>query len=273
MSELSRFAAADLSNFYLDVAKDRLYISAVDDARRRSCQTVLDACLIGLSKAVAPILPHLAEDAWQNIPYRELGSVDVTDSVFEGGWPSHLQSFPDHDVGRWDLVRRLRDDVNKVAEVARNDKLIGATLDAEVYVYAPDEADRAVLDGLRHDENLIHPPVLSNGVDDLRTTLMMSRVILLDDAEAVRAACEDERYAAVGERTGFTLAVGRAKGRKCGRCWFYHEPAEEDESPYGDICPRCTAAVSSWERRTGQAFVLEQEATQTQESGDKQPAV
>lgn len=64
-NELLRFATSDLSNFYLDVAKDRLYISSTDDFRRRSCQTVIQACLEGLSKCVAPILPHLAEDIWQ----------------------------------------------------------------------------------------------------------------------------------------------------------------------------------------------------------------
>ena len=65
VNELLRFASADLSNFYLDIAKDRLYISSTDDFRRRSCQTVLQACLEGFAKAMAPILPHMAEDIWQ----------------------------------------------------------------------------------------------------------------------------------------------------------------------------------------------------------------
>ena len=65
VNELLRFTSTDLSNFYLDVAKDRLYISATNDFRRRSCQTVLNACIEGLAKAIAPILPHMAEDIWQ----------------------------------------------------------------------------------------------------------------------------------------------------------------------------------------------------------------
>ena len=65
VNEILRFATADLSNFYLDVAKDRLYISASDDFRRRSCQTVLHACIEGFAKAIAPIIPHMAEDIWQ----------------------------------------------------------------------------------------------------------------------------------------------------------------------------------------------------------------
>merc|ERR1719276_816142 len=92
VQELLRFATADLSNFYLDVAKDRLYISAIDDARRRSCQTVIHACLEGYAKALAPILPHMAEDIWQNLPYDA-----ATSSVFEGGIPEYLTSFEEHE--------------------------------------------------------------------------------------------------------------------------------------------------------------------------------
>ncbi len=104
--ELLRFATADLSNFYLDVAKDRLYISAIDDFRRRSCQTVLHACLEGFTKAIAPILPHMAEDIWQNLPY-----TNESTSVFEGGWPSNLMEFPEYDTERWEFILNLRDDV------------------------------------------------------------------------------------------------------------------------------------------------------------------
>lgn len=171
IQELLRFASADLSNFYLDIAKDRLYISSIDDARRRSCQTVLHACLEGFAKAVAPVLPHMAEDIWQNLPYEV-----TTESVFEGGWPTHLMEFPEYDVDQWSMVRGLRDDVNKVMEVARNDKLIGASLDAAAFVFVADEETRQTLKKLENDKNLIYPPVKTNGVDDLRTALMLSQV-------------------------------------------------------------------------------------------------
>ena len=82
-SLLQQFAVSDLSNFYLDLAKDRLYISAPDEPRRRSCQTVLAQVLRTFSAALAPILPHMAEDIWQNLPY-DAGHK----SVFEGGWPA-----------------------------------------------------------------------------------------------------------------------------------------------------------------------------------------
>ncbi len=169
--ELLRFASSDLSNFYLDVAKDRLYISGINDPRRRSCQTVIHACLEGFAKAISPILPHMAEDIWQNLPYDK-----PTESVFEGGWPKELMSFPEYDAEQWSMVRSLRDDVNKMLELARSDKIVGASLDAAAYVYVPDEETRAILDKLDGDRDLITPPQKTNGVDELRTTLMLSQV-------------------------------------------------------------------------------------------------
>ncbi len=127
-----RFATADLSNFYLDVAKDRLYISAVNNSRRRSCQTVIHALLEGLAKSVTPNLPHMAEDIWQNLPYKAEGD---DSSVFEGGISEELVSYPEFDAARWNLVRDVRIDVNQVLEVARQDKLVGASLDAAAYIH------------------------------------------------------------------------------------------------------------------------------------------
>lgn len=172
--EILRFASSDLSNFYLDVAKDRLYISGINDPRRRSCQTVIHACLEGFAKSIAPILPHMAEDIWQNLPYDT-----ATESVFESGWPKDLMEFPDHDVKQWDLVRSLRDDVNKMLELARNDKLVGASLDAAAVVYVPDEEIRNILNGLDGDRDLVSPPIKTNGVDELRTALMLSQVSIV----------------------------------------------------------------------------------------------
>merc|ERR1712113_901337 len=79
----------------------------------------------------------MAEDIWQNLPYEK-----STESVFEGGWPNDLMAFPEHDADQWAMVRSLRDDVNKVLESARNDKLVGASLDAAAYVYVLDEESK-----------------------------------------------------------------------------------------------------------------------------------
>lgn len=248
VQELLRFASADMSNFYLDVAKDRLYISAINDARRRSCQTVIHALLEGYAKALAPILPHMAEDIWQNLPYTK-----ATESVFEGGWPEALTKFEDFDADKWDFVRSLRDDVNKVLEIARSDKLVGASLDAAAYIYVPDEDRRKMLQALVGDEHLVFPAVKTNGVDELRTVLMISQVHIVDSVDGITC---DEKYRSVGgTSSGCVIGVTKAAGVKCERCWFYDTTIGEDESlAHSDVCQRCNHAIDAWEESTGQKF-------------------
>jgi isoleucyl-tRNA synthetase len=135
---IQNFCIVDLSNFYLDIAKDRLYISAPNSFRRRSCQTVLAIILENLTRAIAPVLCHMAEDIWQYLPYPT-----PYKSVFEAGWvkldPQWLQ--PDLAV-TWDKIRDLRTDVNKVMEQARTDKAIGSSLEAKVLLQVNDASLR-----------------------------------------------------------------------------------------------------------------------------------
>ena len=242
-NEVLRFATADLSNFYLDVAKDRLYISAVNDARRRSCQTVIHALLEGFAKSIAPILPHMAEDIWQNLPYK---ADDDNSSVFEGGISKELTSYPAFDTEKWSLVRDVRTDVNQVLELARQDKLVGASLDSAAYIYTSDENIRKVLDELDGDKSLISPSVKTNGVDELRTALMISQVNIVDSEDEVTSSCDDA-YTAKGELSGCTIGVTKAEGTKCGRCWFYDKEVGTHTNHGPDVCQRCDEAISSWE--------------------------
>lgn len=249
VQEIARFASADLSNFYLDVAKDRLYISGVDEKRRRSCQTVLQACIEGFAKAIAPILPHMAEDIWQNIPYETKG-----ESVFLGGYPEQISNFQAVDDELWSLVRLVRDDVNKVLESARSDKLVGASLEGAAFIYIPDTEKKAMLEKLVGDENLIYPPEKTNGVDELRTVLMLSQVQLVDSEDAVKDACE-EKYVMLSEGIpGAVVGVRKASGEKCQRCWFYDNQVGKHSLPHTDACVRCNEAILSWEKQTGKSF-------------------
>jgi isoleucyl-tRNA synthetase len=259
VQEIARFASADLSNFYLDVAKDRLYISAIDDVRRRSCQTVLHACIEGFAKAIAPILPHMAEDIWQNIPYEKSG-----ESVFLGGYPESVMNYKSTGEELWTLVRTLRDDVNKVLESARSDKVVGASLEGAAFVYIPDAEQKAMLEPLVGDENLIYPPVKTNGVDELRTVLMMSQVTLVDSEDAVREAC-DAKYVLVSDSIpGAIIGVTKAVGQKCQRCWFYDSEVGQHDLPHSDVCPRCNAAIDSWEKHNGATFAKPETETAEQ---------
>lgn len=251
VQEILRFASADLSNFYLDIAKDRLYISAINDKRRRSCQTVMQACLEGFAKAISPLMPHMAEDIWQKLPYDK-----ASGSVFEGGWPKELMDFPETDASDWDLVRSLRDDINKVLDSARVDKIIGASLDAAAYVFVSDAEKRAVLEKYVGDENLLSPPVKTNGVDELRTVLMLSEVHVVESKEAIQEAC-DEKYISIGESaSGCVVGVKKASGQKCGRCWFYDKQVGNHDLPHSDACQRCNDAIEAWEKHTGESFVV-----------------
>lgn len=251
VQEILRFATAELSSFYLDVAKDRLYISAINDPRRRSCQTVIQACLEGLTKAIAPILPHMAEDIWQNLPYEK-----STESVFEGGWPKQLMNFPETDTEAWDLVRAVRDDVNKMLELARTDKLLGASLDAAAYLYVSDPVKKSILERFVGDENLISPPVRTNGVDELRTALMLSQVIIVDSAKEITTFCEERYTSTTPMLSGCVVGIKKASGQKCARCWFYDEKVGMDKNvAHSDVCSRCNDAISQWEKKSGNMFV------------------
>ncbi len=108
----------DLSNFYLDIAKDRLYISAADSFRRRSCQTILHIALENLVRAIAPVLCHTAEDIWQFIPYSRSEK-----SVFQAGWVKIDPQWKNPELeNKWHTLRMLRTDVNKVLEQVRMEK-------------------------------------------------------------------------------------------------------------------------------------------------------
>nr|WP_246841481.1 isoleucine--tRNA ligase [Chroococcidiopsis sp. TS-821] len=141
---VQNFCVVDLSNFYLDIAKDRLYISAPDAWRRRSCQTVLHVALENLAKAIAPVLCHMAEDIWQHLPYPT-----PYKSVFEAGWVKlEKQWYQPQLADSWQKLRQLRAEVNKVLEQARVEKTIGSSLEAKVLLYVPNAAFKAQLQTL-----------------------------------------------------------------------------------------------------------------------------
>jgi len=257
VQELLRFASADLSNFYLDVAKDRLYISGIDDFRRRSCQTVVHKCLEGLTKALAPVLPHMAEDIWQNIPYRK-----TEESVFEEGWPNDLTQFDEYSSMTWEYIRALRDDINKVLEAARGDKVVGASLDAAAFIHVPDADDRLILEELVGDDHLISPPKRTNGVDELRTVLMLSQVHIVSDKAQVDSECLPAHVSTEETTSKTYIGVKKAAGKKCERCWFYDEKVGSNDLVHSDACQRCNQAVTEWEKATGETFSKPSEATQ-----------
>jgi isoleucyl-tRNA synthetase len=149
---VQNFCVVDVSNFYLDIAKDRLYISAEDSFRRRSCQTVLAVVVENLARAIAPVLCHMAEDIWQSLPYETPHK-----SVFESGWVKLEDKWHNPALGAsWQTWRQIRTEVNKVLEQARAEKTIGSSLEAKVLLCVPDDELRHRLQALNPDEHISH---------------------------------------------------------------------------------------------------------------------
>jgi isoleucyl-tRNA synthetase len=222
---IQNFCVVDLSNFYLDIAKDRLYIPSTDSKRRRSCQTVLAFAVENLAKSIAPVLCHLAEDIWQFLPYSTPHK-----SVFQAGWVDIPTSWKQPDlVKTWTKIRDLRDDVNKVMETARKEKSIGASLEAKVLLYIEDKEWLGHLNKFNLSDSL-----RGNRVDELRYFFLASQVELLDSTDAINKA----QYKS---ETG-NIAVVKADGEKCDRCWNYSTHVGEfKDDP--TICDRCNKAL------------------------------
>ncbi|GCL45665.1 isoleucine--tRNA ligase [Microcystis aeruginosa] len=224
---VQNFCVVDLSNFYIDIAKDRLYISDPNSFRRRSCQTVYAIALENLAKAIAPVLSHLAEDIWQFLPYKTPYL-----SVFESGWLNIDPAWNNRELAdKWAKFRQLRTEVNKVMETARNDKAIGASLEAKVLLYVPDETLQQQLELFNNCDSLT-----GNKVDELRYLFLSSQVELVSDISAIQTA----EYK--GESDFVSVGIVKADGEKCDRCWNYStQVGKFADDP--TICERCNAAL------------------------------
>ncbi len=224
---VQNFCVVDLSNFYLDIAKDRLYIAATDAPRRRSCQTVLAIVIENLARAIAPVLSHMAEDIWQFIPY-DTGYK----SVFQSGWVQIESDWEKPELkDSWTKLRSVRTEINKVMERGRNDKAIGSSLDGKVLLYLPDPELRQWLAAF----NLADSST-GNQVDELRYFFLASAVELVD------RVVEIEKLEYQSQSETVSVGVVKADGEKCDRCWNYSlSVGSLPEHP--TICDRCYEVV------------------------------
>jgi isoleucyl-tRNA synthetase len=226
---VQNFCVVDLSNFYLDIAKDRLYISDAASFRRRSCQTVLAVAIESLARAIAPVLSHMAEDIWQNLPYPT-----PYQSVFQSGWVRLEQDWQQPPLGeKWTQLRTIRQEVNRVLEQARTGKAIGSSLEAKLLLYVPDLDLRQTLAAMNSADSIAPG---SAHVDELRYLFLVSQVELLESPDALQGLPYRSESDALG------VGVVDAEGEKCDRCWNYsthigHIP----EHP--TICERCVEVL------------------------------
>jgi len=211
------FCVVDLSNFYFDVIKDRLYCGGASG--RRSAQSALYVLLDGLTRLIAPILAFTSDEIWLAMPHDQ--SADARSPLLN----DMPQADPDRaltpeEKARWEAVAALRSDVNKALELARAEKTIGKSLEAAVTLYFGGEA-----------EGVWEGQLKGFSPAELADLCIVSRVdVSAGPVEGVR-----------GEALpGLLVRVEIAGGGKCQRCWKY-DPAVDESG----LCPRCAAVLKA----------------------------
>ena len=206
------FCVVDMSNFYLDIIKDRLYCG--DDADRAAAQTALYQILDGMTRMLAPMLAFTSEEIWAAMPHAK---ADEASCVLLNDIPDYNEQLclsPELSA-QWDKVIALRTDVNKALEAARGQKLVGKSLDAEVTLYLTAEGKEA-FDAM--------------GQHDLAAVCIVSKVIVV----------EGEGQGVAGENfPGVTIAVAPSQAPKCSRCWAHSDQVDAET----ELCPRCAGVL------------------------------
>ncbi len=204
-----RFCINDMSAFYLDILKDRLYTFKKDSPERRAAQWVLYNILSGMTRLLAPVLSFTAEEIWSHMPGEK------TESVFLSDFPEPQKEFLDEALEeRWKTLISIRDEVNKALEIKRKERFIGNSLEAKVILYTVEE----------------YYKLLSGYRDFLPYLFIVSQVELRSDKE--------KGFFVSTEIEGLSIDIERAEGKKCERCWNW-SPHVGRFSEHPLICERC----------------------------------
>lgn len=206
------FCAVEMSAFYLDIVKDRLYVSAPDDPGRKACQTVLYDALTTITKLIAPILPHTADEVWRFIPGTSELSVQLSDL------PEVDASVYNEDLEKkWGQFFDVRDEVMKAMDVARKEKVVGNSLGASIDLYLEPAAAEVL-----------------QRFDRLEELLIVSEVKVHAPGTAVPEKAM--------KLAGIAVLVQVAEGEKCERCWIV-TPEVGQDAEHPTLCPRCASVV------------------------------
>jgi isoleucyl-tRNA synthetase len=209
------FCAVFLSNFYLDVIKDRLYCDAPDSKSARSARSAIRHILSAITRLLAPLLAFTPEEIWAALPHT---AGEDAESVLLNEMPSYNVSLAlaDDDAATWESLLRLRGAVNKALETARAEKLIGKSIDADIVLYVTEAAEDKLSDVF---------------CLDLKTLLMTASVAVLPQTGALGEPSEID---------GVSVTVAASQNEKCLRCWNRDEDIDEN-----GLCPRCAAALKA----------------------------
>ncbi len=220
---LQSFCVVDLSNFYLDIAKDRLYVSAKNQFRRRSCQFVMSRIVENLAVIISPVLCHMAEDIWQNIPYST-----IEKSVFERRWPQFPKSWLNPELNEHiSNLRTLRVEINKAIEGCRTQQMIGAALETEVNYLPENQFFKNSLSWLDKFGN--------KEVDLYRDWLIVSDFKIVNNLSKDCLSIDNNELG--------KIQILKAKGLKCDRCWHYQNITVKGIENT-KLCERCANIIN-----------------------------
>ena len=216
--DIHYFAGVDMSAFYLDIIKDRLYTEGTNSIERRSAQTVMTEILVTLTKMIAPILSFTAEEIWETLPevLKDRESVLLTD------WYKENDEYLNPEIeNKWVEIIKVRKEANKSLEKARQgkDRIIGNSLDAKVMLHSTDAEIQKFLVENR---------------EKLELALIVSEVEIVENI--------DETFTKGEEATDLYIKVLHAEGEKCERCWKYSKEIGKDPE-HPTLCPRCASVL------------------------------
>ncbi|MEA4921466.1 MAG: isoleucine--tRNA ligase [Clostridiaceae bacterium] len=213
---IRNFCVVDMSNFYLDVIKDRLYCEEKDGILRRSAQSAMYMILDAMVRMLAPILCFTADEIWNAMPHTDEDKCDNI-AFNDMAKPYENYALSDERMAQWDDIISLRDDINAVLEEARASKLIGKPLEADIELYANGNTKKW-LEGI---------------AGMLKTLLIVSGVSVKENGEGT--VCQNHQ--------DISAKVFRAEGEKCERCWTYTSDIGSDPE-HPTLCARCAAVVN-----------------------------
>jgi isoleucyl-tRNA synthetase len=211
------FCVVDMSSLYLDILKDRLYTYPATSKERRAAQTTLYIILDTLVRLIAPVLTFTSEEIWS---YMKHDSQNNFESVQLADWPKVQEKYNNpYIIEKWEKLFDIRKDISKALEIARTDKKIGHSLEAQVDIYPSQE----LYDFFK-------------GFNDLEYVFIVSKVVLHQPEEPVpQNAYESEDY-------NLKIVVTHAPGEKCERCWMYSETVGTIKE-HPTICARCASHI------------------------------
>ena len=221
---LNKLLTVDMSAFYIDISKDRLYTFGGDSPERRSAQTTMYLITDGLTRLLAPLLPFTADELWQHLPGKRDDSVHLAD------FPINTEHLIDTELlNRWERLLAIRDAVNAELERLRQKKIVGTSLEARVELRA--EGVTATL--------------LERYRDDLPMLLITSEVELTIDEPAPVLSDTQQTDDLIWTEPNGALAIraSRVTGMKCPRCWRYVQSVSSELAVKG-LCARCVGALS-----------------------------